>query len=184
MQSLWISKQFKYDGSQLRSLFSYLEHGVLGDSIVAWRGPCEVSLDHMIDGEDLRVESQIAGADMVHFIIEVFHVSLPLMVAYQRLFTDIVLSSFIEMGGDAAAYRSGDDIYIEDGKLNISVATVSPNSGLIHCAVNVTTEGTPVKTYALNLNNIDAKQFAEVTMARWCDEFHSMQDAARKVRPV
>ncbi|HMN69679.1 MAG TPA: DUF366 family protein, partial [Bdellovibrionales bacterium] len=42
-----------YDGSQLVSLRSYLKHGLLGDSIVAWVGPCKVSLDHMVDGEDL-----------------------------------------------------------------------------------------------------------------------------------
>ena len=70
MKSLFIKENFKYDGSQLRSLFAYLNYGLLGDSIVSWIGPCNVDFDHMVDGEDLLQKSEIRSDNMVHFIIE------------------------------------------------------------------------------------------------------------------
>src|SRR5690242_14456001 len=90
MKTLWIDNSLNYDGSQLRSLFAYLEFGVLGDSMIAWRGPCDVALEHMVDGEDKRVDAAIAGSDMVHFIIEKFDCQLLGAVALQRLLATVV----------------------------------------------------------------------------------------------
>ncbi|MEK6556365.1 MAG: DUF366 family protein, partial [Bdellovibrionota bacterium] len=43
MKQKWIEKEFKYDGTQLASLFNYLNYGIVGDSIVSWIGPCDIS---------------------------------------------------------------------------------------------------------------------------------------------
>ena len=72
MQQAWIEKPIHYDGSQLRSLFCYQNCRVMGDSIVAWCGPCDVSPEHMIDGEDKFAGQKICGHNMLHFIIEKF----------------------------------------------------------------------------------------------------------------
>ena len=76
MKTHWCEDEFAYDGTQLRSLFAYLEYGHLGDSIVSWAGPCEISFDHMVDGEDLRDQSPIRGSKMLHFIVECFDTQL------------------------------------------------------------------------------------------------------------
>src|SRR6185436_3370832 len=90
MKTHWFEKSFKYDGSQLHSLFAYLETGLLGDSVVAWRGACDVSLDKMVDGEDFREKQKICGSDMIHFIVEKFPANLPMAVALQRLLATLV----------------------------------------------------------------------------------------------
>ncbi len=198
----FIEKESSYDGAQLRSLFAYLEYGLLGDSIVAWVGPCDVSIDHMVDGEDLLAKSEIRGARMVHFIVEKFQATLPEMVALQRLLAAIVKDAIAtkEQGRDSAeserptgvprhlVHREGDDIYVMlpdgAGKLSISIATMSPLSGLIHFAVNVTNEGTPVKTASLEDFRFAAREFAEVVLADFARECASIRAATMKVKWV
>ncbi len=186
MKSYFIEKEFAYDGSQLRSLFAYLDHKVQGTSIVSWVGACDISIEHMIDGEDLLAGETIAGARMVHFIIERFETQLFGAVALQRLMAAIVMEVCRTHVGDdeiAAHFsRDGDDIFYGDGKLSISIATLTPVSALIHFAVNVTNEGTPVKTAALKEFGYDAKDFAHDVMTRVVTEVESIETATVKVR--
>lgn len=187
MKTKFIENEFTYDGSQLRSLFCYLDHGLQGDSVVAWIGPCAVSNEHMVDGEDLSAGAIIAGARMVHFVVEKFHISLFAAVALQRLFSSICLEQLREMSVDdrgSRLRRDGDDLYFELGKLSISIATVSPVSGLIHFAVNCTNQGTPVKTAALADLGVDPAAFAKAALTRLQYELSGIDEATVKVRWV
>lgn len=180
-----------YDGTQLKSLFAYLEHGILGDSIVAWVGPCEVSFEHMVDGEDLRDQSEIRGKRMVHFIVEKFAASLAETVALQRLLSAIAKDVLLEKMGSQPRFsirRTGDDLYVAlsdgEGKLSISIATVSPVSGLVHFAVNVSNQGTPVKTASLEDLRISEQDFAETVLRVFSAELSSIREATCKVKWV
>lgn len=187
MKSLFIEKEFPYDGTQLRSLFGYLEHRLQGDSVVSWIGACSVSFEHMVDGEDFLAEETIAGDRMVHFIIEKFHTPLLAGVALQRLFASICHDVLREkLSPDVAALlrRDGDDLFFGDGKLTISIATVSPVSALIHFAINCTNDGTPVQTASLEDLSVDPRTFAGLVMARWVREVQGIEEATVKVRPV
>ena len=182
MNFRFLDSHEKYDGSQLTSLRNYLTHGLLGDSIVAWVGPCDVSNEHMVDGEDLVQGARIAGSQMLHFIVEKFDVSLFAAVALQRLFAGIVKDQLQKSAAELV--RDGDDIYLGDRKLSISIATQSPTHCLIHFAVNVSNEGTPVKTLALQDLGVDAKALALAVMQAFCSEVDSIHTATRKVRSV
>jgi uncharacterized protein len=182
MQARWFEEPLKYDGSQLRSLFAYLKCGLRGDSITAWRGACDVSGTHMVDGEDLRAGSEIRGADMVHFILEKFDCQLLAAVALQRLLATVVRDVLAEMSPAAADLRrDGDDLYLGGRKLSISIATVSPVSALVHFAVNVTNEGTPVPTLALADLGVEPRRFAEAVLERFSGEVDSVVAATQKV---
>ena len=167
-------------------MFGYLGHGIQGNSIVAFVGKCSISNDHMIDGEDLLAGETIAGDKMVHFIIERFETQLFGAVALQRLMASIVMDICREHVGDndvAAQFRrSGDDIYFGPGKLSISIATLTPMSALIHFAVNVTNEGTPVQTAALEDIAFPAEIFAKKVLAKFAAEVESIEVATVKVR--
>lgn len=188
MKSLFIKNEFPYDGTQLRSLFGYLDHGILGDSVVSWIGPCSISTEHMVDGEDLLAGETIAGDRMVHFIIERFNTPLFAAVSLQRLFASICLEIFREHVNDAEVAaqfrREGDDIFFGPGKMSISIATVSPSSSLIHFAVNCTNEGTPVRTASLDDIDMDPEDFARQAMKRLSGEVASINEATMKVRWV
>ncbi len=186
MKTHFIEKEFPYDGSQLHSLFGYLGHGVQGNSIISWIGACSIPAAHMIDGEDLLAGETIAGGKMVHFIIERFETQLFGAVALQRLMASIVMDVLREHAGSdkvsAHLRRSGDDVYLKDGKLSISIATLTPMSALIHFAVNATNDGTPVKTAALSDLDFDAKSFAKLVMERVAREVAEIETATVKVR--
>ena len=188
MQSLFIEKKFKYDGSQLRSLYAYLEHGVLGDSVVSWMGPCDVSLTEMVDGEDLRSRSVIRGDHMAHFILEKFDVQLATAVSYQRLMGALTIDILRELSCEKEKIKSlrrkGDDIYLGEAKLNISIATQSPISSLIHFAVNISNKGTPVETLSLGDLQVSPIEFINKFMTSICNEVESIHRATQKVKWV
>jgi uncharacterized protein len=184
VKAKFLETQEKYDGTQLVSLRNYLQHGILGDSIVAWIGPCDISFEHMVDGEDLLAKAQIAGSMMVHFIVEKFDVSLFAAVGLQRLLASIVKDHLHAAGSDKTLFRDGYDLFSRDRKLSISIASQSPVSSLIHFAVNVSNKGTPVKTLALEDLSVDPQTFAREIMERFCKEVESITEATQKVRWV
>jgi hypothetical protein len=188
VESYFIEKKFAYDGSQLHSLFGYLEHGVQGPSIVSWIGPCNISNEHMVDGEDLLAKALIQGDEMLHFIIELFDRDLFAGVSVQRLFAsiakDYIESKSPKILAQKKLHRDGDDIYLGEQKLSISIATRSPVSTLVHFAMNVTNRGTPVKTLSFEDLELDPVRVAEDLMNSFRKEFTSMLTATQKVRPV
>jgi hypothetical protein len=86
------------------------------------------------------------------------------------------------MSPDVVAHRSGDDVFVGDGKLSISIATVTPVSCLIHFAVNASHGGAPVRIAALSDLRVDARAFAETLLAQVATEQASIADARCKVR--
>lgn len=186
MKTKWIDERIKYDGSQLRSLFAYLNYELSGDSVLAWQGPCDITLENMADGEDLLQNAKICGSDMLHFLIEIFHKPLFAAVATQRLVASLAHDLVVQLSGKSSSEfrRDGDDIYWKDKKLSISIAAPSPVSCMIHFAVNVSNEGTPVPTCSLADFNIDPKNLAQKLLEVIQKEFTSMEFATVKVRPL
>lgn len=190
MKALWVDKKIVYDGSQLRSLFAYMEFGILGDSIIGFRGACDVTPEHMIDGEDKRQSAKICGSDMIHFIVELFDCELLSGVGVQRLLASLVKDALTQENPEYGPRltREGDDIYFmsefgEKRKFSISIATRSPVSTLVHFAFNVSNEGTPVPTCALQDFEIEPEDFIRTLLESARAEVASMRDATRKVFP-
>jgi hypothetical protein len=187
MLTLWSDEKFKYDGTQLKPLFNYLNFSLLGDSILSWAGPCDVSLENMVDGEDFITNSAIAGDEMLHFLIEVFDRELVSGVLLQRLMASMIKdlieekSSMLQPG---TLVRDGDDLYLGDRKISISIASQSPNSTLVHFAINIVNTGTPVKTAGLQDFELNAKEFSLEFMECLSTEWRSILEASRKVRPL
>lgn len=189
MKSLFIEKEISYNGEQLKSLFAYMNHQIQGDSIVAWCGPCHIPFSRMIDGEDVLAQSKISSDLMVHFIVEIFHQGIFTAVSFQRLISSIVKDTFCEYLQKqnisvANVTRRGDDIYVDFKKLSISIASTSTLSSMIHFAVNITNEGTPVSTCALMDYKIDPKEFANKVLEQVQKEWIDIAQATVKVRPL
>lgn len=185
MKTRWLPKNEAYDGTQLKPLRAYLEMGLLGDSIYAWKGSCRIPFEHMVDGEDLREGSAIEGSMMLHLIAEIFDQDLIAGVCLQRLIADQARALIEERTSKKILLRrSGDDLYLDDRKLSISIATRSTNSVLVHFALNVSNEGTPVPTCSLEDFGIEPEPFAVDLMEGVSKEWRSIREATWKVRPV
>ncbi len=182
MKAKYIDQKMTYDGSQLKSLFAYMNYELPGDSVIAWRGPCNIPDDKIVDGEDLLQKAEIRGNEMLHFIVELFHEPLVSAVSFQRLISAMAQQILIQEGH--SVLREGDDLYVNEGKLSISIAAKSPMSSMIHFALNITNEGTPVKTASLSDLNINPEDFAKKMLDAITKERESIQFATVKVKPL
>ena len=172
-----------YTGRELRSHFAFDEFALIGDSAVAWVGPCRVDVGELVDLVDARAGAFIASPSMVHFIVEHFGVALVEAVLRQRLLARLAGDLLRERGAPAVAVR-GNDLFADGRKASVSVATLSPTSALIHFAVNVRTDGTPVPTFGLAELELRPERFARELLGRYSAELVDIHRAAAKVRGV
>jgi len=175
--------ELTYDGTQLTSHFAYRGFGLLGDSVVAFLGPCEVKLEALVDLEDVRRNAPIYSQRMLHFLWESFALDLRGAAAFQRLMVAVVAEE-LRARGAVGLIRRGDDLYVGERKLSVSIAAASPVSTLIHLGLNVTGEGAPVPALGLADLGVDAAAFAKICLERFREEYEGVLKASYKVRPV
>ena len=182
LQVHWCEQVIAYDVSQLRAHWLLDRFGLVGDALVAFRGPCNVMRDEVADLEDLDGPG-IAADDMVHFVWECFTTTdLLLAVHRQQLFAAQVREVVQQLSPSSVVSRTGDDLYVGQGKLSISIATVSPVSALIHFAVNAQLGGAPVTIACLDELGLEPSAFAQAVLERVATEQASIVSARAKVR--
>jgi hypothetical protein len=182
MKTLFLEENTSYTGPQLRSLYLY-EKGLKGDGILSWIGPCHVKTSNLVDAEDRVQNDFIKSKEMVHFLAEFFHKDIFFGICIQRLMAEIVIDVLNEFSKEKIN-RRGDDVYCGDKKLNVSIATVSPVSTVIHFGVNVDPEGAPVSAIGLKDLGVDARFFAEQVLSRVEKEIEQIHQASVKVFTV
>ena len=183
MQTHLHQEKLKYDGSQLSSHFAFRQFGLLGDSVVAFLGPCEVKIDAMVDLEDVRRDAPIFSREMLSFIVESFAFDLRAAAAFQRLMVAIVAERLAERKVGPIR-RQGDDLFVGDRKLSVSIAAASPVSSLIHLGLNVDAAGAPVPAVGLGEFGIEGPDFAAQLLSSFQAEYEGLLRATWKVRPV
>jgi hypothetical protein len=62
--------------------------------------------------------------------------------------------------------RSGDDLYIADEKLTVSIATASITSEKMHLGINVTTSGTPKGVAITSLTSLGIEPDESLSIGR------------------
>lgn len=140
--SHFCEENFRYDGSQIRPLWALDEMGIKGSSIVSWIGPMEIEPSKIIDVEDVGLE--IKSDKMIHFIVEHFDcqpTNIKLCYHRQRILVMILKDELGKWGVECT--RSGDDLFVGNGKLTVSIATISQTTMKIHLGINITSKGTP-----------------------------------------
>lgn len=184
MFSQWLPAARTYDGAQLRAHWIADQTGHFGDAIVAFTGPAQVGATHMVDLEDVHAQAWIRSDDMLHFLIEHFDPDLPRMILRQRLLMTIAGDTIRQLAPTADFRRCGDDLMFGERKLSVSIATVSPLSGLIHTGLNIVSTNTPVPTIGLTDLGIAPRACADTIMAAYAAEITEMANARTKVRTV
>jgi len=173
-----------YTGAQLRSGWIQEVGGLSGDAALAFLGPCDVAPEHMVDRVDLEAGAQIASPRMLHIIVEHPGLELQHITDRQRLLMALAGEILNRHLGETLIRREGDDLYLRDRKLSVSVATVSPSSGLIHSGFNVRGEGTPVPAIGLDELGMEPRDFAKRLLDAYGKEIEGAAQAAGKVKPV
>ncbi|MBQ9246313.1 DUF366 family protein [bacterium] len=186
METLFIDKEIKYTGAELAPHWIYKNFNIMGNAIVAFIGECEVNLNHMVDIEDVINNEPIYSKKMLNIIEENFNSSLVEMVYKQRLLVTITKELIEKNYPSVKITRSGDDLFINNKKLSVSIATKSITSTLIHFGLNIEADGAPVKaadlTHDAGIKNI--KQFATDLLSAYKNEILDINLATSKVRGV
>lgn len=182
VKTFFLKERLLYDGSQMHSHWAYRNYSLPGDSIVAFIGPCDVKKEEMVDLEDLLKGEVIRAKEMLHFICEHFGVDLKEIVFRQRLLVFCAKEALESLGFEIL--RAGDDLFFNDRKLSISIATITPVSGKIHLGINIDPEFAPVPAIGLREMGIEPVSFGEEVMKRYKEEISSISSAMSKVRGV
>lgn len=184
MKTLYIDNEIKYIGSQLAPHWIYKSFNIQGDAIVAFCGECKVKLPEMVDIEDVINNEPIYSKYMLSFISEQFNIGLIEGVLRQRLLITCIKEELEHRG--YRVKRDGDDLFIDNKKLSVSIATKSINSVLIHTGVNILGEGAPIEVSGLksDLNMTNIKEFAIEVMKNYNEELEDIILASTKVRGV
>ncbi len=184
MKTLFIDDEVKYIGSQLAPHWIYKNYKIQGDCIVAFIGECDVNLVEMVDIEDVINNEPIYSKLMLSFITEQFNIDLVEGVFRQRLLISCIKEELESLG--YKILRNGDDLFFENKKLSVSIATKSLTSVLIHTGVNILSEGAPIPVSGLKseLGIDNVKEFAKNVMKRYSEEIDDIILATTKVRGV
>ena len=121
---------------------------------------------------------------MLNFIIEHFDFSIKEIALAQIILIQSIKEVFIDDYG-INLKRNGDDLFWDNRKLSVSIATKSIISGLIHTALNIDKTGAPVKACDvsdLGINNY--KELAQKIMKKYSENIEKMKYATTKVKGV
>jgi len=185
MRSRILKEEIGFTGEQLHSLYAYDNFGVVGDSIIAFTGPCDISIKGIVDLEDAKAGKRIYVPSMQHFIAEHFDFDLEKGILRQYLLVDIVKDILNEKLGKLSVKRLEGDLFVNDAKLGMSAATASPVSSLIHVGINIVAPtDTNVKHKGLIDYNIDPAVIAPEIVDRYTKEIEKINLTRCKTRWV
>lgn len=178
-----------YTGVELRPHFLLTELGLKGPALGAFVGPCRVQTEHLVDWEDRLAHDRIEAKWMVHFIGEFFGMGLREGVFAQRLLMSLmgeILNDHLQKAGRAGGlvHRSGDDLFVGERKLSVSIVTASPVSLLLHAGINIDPTGAPVPAVGLQELGVLPEQWVPEVLERFAKEWEGIHWACAKVRPV
>lgn len=189
------SKSIMYDGSQISSRYTTEKYGVFGETILVFRGGMRLSPEEMVDIKDIVRESHlneilISSDDSLHFIIEEFDIQPPNMeMEYYRLqvLTQIVIEILSKR--EIKLTRKGTDIFANNRKLNVAIATTGISSSKIHFGINIAGTGFPSHVEAVGLLELgipqdDVKDIAMEIAVKYSNEISKIKEDVSKTRPI
>jgi hypothetical protein len=188
LTTLFSKTERPYTGAELRPHFLLTELGLKGPALGAWVGPCKVETDHLVDWEDRLAHDRIEARWMAHFIGEFFGMGLREGVFAQRLFMslagEVAQEHLARANRGGTIRRSGDDLFVGERKLSVSIVTASPVSLLLHAGINIDPEGAPVPAVGLAELGVVPDQWIPEVLTRFSKEWEDIDWACAKVRPV
>jgi hypothetical protein len=174
--------KFPYTGKELRPHFLLSRFRLQGDALAAWCGACLVETDDLVDWEDRLANDHIRAGEMIHVIGEFFERTLREGVLFQRLLVATIQEELRARG--VPVRRQGDDLFVAERKLSVSIVTSSPVSQLLHLGINIDPEGAPVAAIGLKELGVEPFSFIQEILGRAKQEWEDLTWACAKVKPM
>ena len=145
MKSLYVKEKIEFTGEQLEPHWTYKNFDILGDSILAFVGPCDLKEEYLVGVDHFKKKTQIKSEMMLHFLVEHFDQDLEKAILRQKLLMSILKDKLNHRLGGDVFQRWGNDIFEQDFKLTVSTVTRTPVSTKIHVGINISSKDVPVK---------------------------------------
>jgi len=184
MKSLYTKDKIKFTGEQLEAHWTFNRFDLLGDSILAFVGPCEVDERYLIGADHFKKKTQVKSEMMLHFLVEHFDQDLEKAILRQKLLMSILKDKLNHRLGGDVFQRWGNDIFEQDFKLTVSTVTKTPVSTKIHVGINVSAKNVPVKAKGLSDYGIDPDDIAEVVMNQYRLDMRRIKERMARTRSV
>jgi hypothetical protein len=164
-----------YDGSLIHKRFAYnifRNHTLPIGNIVAFRAPMDVSIDNMIDQEDVLQRDTIVSDDAINFCWEIPDMCPRGAVAFQRLFNtqiaNVLSTKFLQKpimvdGDDLMVmdeFSGSDNKLRQEGKCSVSITYSKNNVAIGHTGINVNAgRRAPGFAYSTKLSDEGCEEF-------------------------
>ncbi|MEO0096600.1 MAG: DUF366 family protein [candidate division WOR-3 bacterium] len=183
MKTRFIKEELTFTGEQLRSLFAYDTYNILGDSLIAFIGACDISLKEAVDLESQKVRRYSYVPKMLHFLAEHFEMDVEKAILRSYLLLDIVKDILNEKLGTLQIKRVGNELYDGESRVAISMAASSPISSLVYVGINVVP---PTETPAKGLEDyqIDIMEFGNLVLERYAKDSERINQMRYRTRWV
>lgn len=182
LRTRFLAGTHAYDGSPLSGHWAYRAHGIQGDSLLAFEGPCEVRVEDLADLEDAKAGAFIYSPRMLHFVLELFGPSLEEAVARQWLMAATAADLINRRLKKPAVERDGNDLWVGRRKLSVSIAAPTGASVKVHLGINVDAKGAPVPAIGLKDLKVPARHLGLALLERFADDHARLRRARTKVR--
>jgi hypothetical protein len=177
-----LSSTHPYDGSPLGGHWAYLTHGIQGDSLLAFEGPCEVAVEALADLQDAKDGAFIYSPRMLHFVLELFGPGLEEAVARQWLMAATAADEVGRRLKGSRVERDGNDLWVGRRKLSVSIAAPTGVSVKVHLGINIETKGAPVPAIGLRELGVRPRVLGLALLERFADDHARMRAARTKVK--
>ncbi len=184
MKSLYIKDKIKFTGEQLEPHWAFNNFDLLGDSILAFVGPCEVEERYLIGVDHFKKKTQVKSEMMLHFLVEHFDQDLEKAILRQKLLMSILKDKLNHRLGQDVFQRWGNDIFEQDFKLTVSTVTKTSVSTKIHLGINISAKDVPVKAKGLSDYGIDPDDIAEVVMNQYRLDMRRIKERMARTRSI
>ena len=184
MKTLFLQNEIIYTGLELNSVWIQEHAAVAGDCLLSFIGPADVPITNMVDLEDVKNNAPIYSPKMLHFLAYHPEIHLELAVSRQQIFVLLVIEWLQQQIKSARIRRRGNDIYLDERKLSVSIAAPAPQGCCLHFEMNIETAGTPVPTFGLTELGIAPQSAAQILMERYNAELVHISRAQTKVKDI
>jgi len=180
-----LSEKRALSGDEMLPHWAYRSFGLLGDSIVAFKGPFDVPPGKWIDLECLKRDTELPVVDMLHFVAEHFDTNLREAVLCQYVLVSILeekLLHRVPQDGHRLT-RLGDDLFDGENRLSITAVGCTIVSAKIHLGVYLDTEPSK-EIHGLAAYSIDPLELAGVVINQYRTEMRRLSEKAWRMRPI
>ena len=167
LNNLFIPDKIKFSGEQLNEHWTAENYEVIGDSIVAFVGPCDISPNYLSDIKHRKKKTPIKSELMLHFLAEHFDTDFEKVILRQKLLIHILKDKLNHRLGGDVMQRWGDDLFDGDAKVTVTAVVKTKVSTKIHIGVNISSKNTPVKTKGLQDYKLDPQEIAQAVMNQY-----------------